>query len=66
MAIGMPLVVTYVPLWGHNIGTVLQLDDHYDAITWPLIKNYQFNIHMKCEFVDLKWDPNVAIFFKVT
>jgi len=33
-----PLVVTYVPSWGHNIGTILQLDGHYDATISPLIK----------------------------
>jgi hypothetical protein len=35
----------YVPLQGHNIGTILQLDGCYGAITWPLIKYYQFTIY---------------------
>jgi len=60
MATWMPLVVTYVPLWGHNIGIVLQLDGHYGATTWALIKYYRFTIIIKCEFVDLKWDPNAT------
>jgi hypothetical protein len=56
----MPLVVTYVPLWGHNIGTILQLDGYYSATIWPLIKYYQFAIHIKCEFVNSKLDPNAT------
>jgi hypothetical protein len=56
----MPLVVTYVPLWSYSIGIVLWLDGSYGAITWPLIKYYQFTIHIMCEFVDLKLDPNVT------
>ncbi len=35
----------YVPLKGHNIGIILQLDGCYSAITWPLIKYYQFTIY---------------------
>jgi hypothetical protein len=55
----MPLIVTYMPLQGHNVGTILQLDGHYGVTTWPLlIKYYQFTIHIKCEFVNLKLDPN--------
>jgi len=57
VATWMPLVATNVPLWGHNIGIVLQLNGHCNAIMWPLIKYYQFTIHIKCEFVDLKLDP---------
>ncbi len=57
----MPLVVTYIcATWGHNIGIVLQLDGHYNSIIWPLIKYYLFIIHIKCEFVDLKFNPNVT------
>jgi hypothetical protein len=44
VATRMPLVVTYVPLQGHNIGMILQLDGHYGVISWPLIKYYQFTI----------------------
>jgi hypothetical protein len=57
----MPLVITYVPLWGHNIGTALQLDGHYGATIWPLIRYYRFDIHIKCEFINFKLDPNVTL-----
>jgi len=56
----MPLVVTYVLLWNYSIGIILRLDGYYGAITWPLIKYYQFIIHIKCEFIDLKLDPNAT------
>jgi len=47
VATQMPLSVLYIyiPLQGHNIGTILQLDGSYGAITWPLIKYYQFTIY---------------------
>jgi len=56
----MSLIVTYVPLWGHNIDIILQLNGHYDATTWPLIKYYQFNVHIKCESIDLKLYPSAT------
>jgi hypothetical protein len=60
MATQMSLIVTYVPLWGHNIDIILQLNGHYDATTWPLIKYYQFNVHIKCESIDLKLYPSAT------
>ncbi len=56
----MPLVVTYVPLRGHNIGIVLQMNGHYSVTTWPSIKYCIFTIHIKCEYVDLKLDPGAT------
>jgi hypothetical protein len=61
MGTRMWLIVIYVSLQNHSIGIVLQLDGHYGAITLPLIKYYQFIIHIKCKLVDLKLDPNVAL-----
>ncbi len=60
MGTQMSLIVIYVSLGSHGIGIVLQLDGHYGAITQPLIKYYQFTIHIKCKFVDLKLNPNVT------
>jgi hypothetical protein len=37
MATWMPLVITYVPLWGHNIGIILQLYSHYGATIWGAV-----------------------------
>ncbi len=64
MATSMPLIVTFEPLQGHNISIFLQLDGHYGVNTWSLIKYYQFTIHIKCEFVDFKLDPNVTLIIK--
>jgi hypothetical protein len=54
------LLHIYVPPWGQSVGIVFQLDGYYGATTWPLIKCYQFIIHINSEFVNLKLDPNVT------
>jgi len=54
------LLHIYGSLWGHGIVIVLQLNDRYGATTKPLIKYYQFTIHIKLEFVYLKLDPNAT------
>jgi hypothetical protein len=38
----------------------MQLIGHYVVTKCLLIKYYQFNIPIKCEFVNLKLDPNVT------